>query len=194
MNKFITSMSGAIGIVLLALAGPVSAGPSTVGPITMEPATMVSPVGCAIADKCGVEGPKHNVDPNTLTALERKNMKRNKVVKTSSGNCEFRYFYASRKPVKNPGVFAESGVAFGCPQEVTKKCIDCTAWLNGQRGSLSGPARKIAQTGGGASRSLKQNSTGMWVPKSYRGILGWCDLGLSRHWSTGSVSYNFAGG
>lgn len=149
--------------------------------------------GCAIADRCGVEGPKHNVDPSTLTPLERRNLDRNKVVRTTAGNCEFRYFKRDGSPVKNPVVFASSGAAFGCPQEVTRKCINCTAWLNGQRGSVSGPARQIMQGGGGAARTLQKGSTGMWVPKSYTGPLGWCDIGLSVHWSVGSVSYHFAG-
>lgn len=149
--------------------------------------------GCVLAERCGIEGPKHYVDPNTLTDLERKNIERNRVVRTTAGNCEFRYFRRNGAPVKNPVVFASSGAAFGCPQEVTSICKKCVAWVNGKNGSVSGPAREIMQSGGGTARTLQKGSTGMWVPKSYRGQLGWCDIGLSVHWSTGSVSYYFAG-
>lgn len=145
---------------------------------------------CLFTTICGHNGPTVRGDVSKLTKPEQRLLRLHSIRRVSAADCEFRQFRTDGRRVANPVVFATDGSAFGCPQVASQKCTNCTAWVNGHRGTrMSGPAAAIRSSGGGVGRSVQGGTTGMWVPRSYRGPLGWCDLGISPWYASYAFAY-----
>lgn len=125
--------------------------------------------------KCGLHGPGHKVDPSFLTNQERESIYRETA--RASGACEYREFYRGRS-YDGAIVFAPSNAAFDCPQNRrilnARKCINCTAFMNGHRGSVAGPVASWPKHNGqrGVAFEARTATNGVWVKKGY--VAAWC--------------------
>ena len=138
-------------------------------------------VGCVNRLKCGVEGRKFRAAPGVLNSYELELAKRKRVKRVRASDCVFVEFKGNGSSAPAPIGFAPDGEVFGCPQQRSWNCINCTAFCNNKIG------------GGYAAGPVSKNSTGMWVPKKYVNLWAWCPQ-IDGSWSTyrpkGRVSHS----